>query len=182
VLALLVVTSLLLLCYVAVETGAAGWETTYLRGATTMSDEAAASATSLFWIGLTVGRFLAAPVAFRVPPRVLAGVALIGAAASMALATWRSAPVVAFGLVGFFCAPVFPTMIAWMSRIVPSGQGSTAVFATALLGAAIASPVLGAGFDHWGPHAIPITLAAFALVAVVLLGVVGRRARAASLE
>jgi fucose permease len=182
VLGLLVLTSLLLLGYVAVETGAAGWETTYLRGATTMSDGAAANATSLFWIGLTVGRFLAAPVAFRVPPRVLAGVALVGEAASLALSTWRPAPVLAFGLVGFFCAPVFPTMIAWMSRVVPSGQGATAVFATALGGAAIASPVLGFGSDRWGPHAIPVTLAAFAVASLVLLGVVGRRARAAGLE
>ncbi|MCU1678532.1 MAG: transporter [Frankiales bacterium] len=58
---LLVGFALLLVTYVAAETGASSWETTHLLGTTQMSRSAAASANSLFWIGMSLGRFAVSP-------------------------------------------------------------------------------------------------------------------------
>ena len=175
---LLVGFGLLLITYVATETGASAWETTHLLGTTTMSHAAAARANSLFWIGLTLGRFLGAPLALRFSPAALVFGALSAAGLSFVLATWTGAAVIAYGLVGLFLAPVFPTVIAWMARAIPSGQGSTAVFAFALAGPVIVSPLLGASADRLGAGSIPIALAILSALTLGTLVSLTRRLRA----
>ena len=176
---LLVGFGLLLITYVATETGASVWETTHLLGVTTMSHAAAARANSLFWIGLTLGRFLGAPLALRFSPAALVFGSLTAAGASFVLATWTGAAVLAYALVGLFFAPVFPTVIAWMARAVPSGQGSTAVFACALAGPVVVQPMLGASADQFGAGSIPIVLAILTGVTLATAVSLTRRLRAA---
>ena len=156
---LLVGFALLLVTYVATETGASAWETTHLLGTTSMSAAAAARANSLFWVGLTLGRFLGAPLALRYSAPTLVFASLTLGGLSFVLATWTGAAVAAYALVGFFLAPMFPTVIAWMARAVPSGQGATLVFALALAGPVVVSPLLGASADHLGAGSIPVALA-----------------------
>ena len=170
---------LLLVTYVATETGTSAWETTHLLGTTSMSAAAAARANSLFWVGITLGRFASAGVARRVSPAQLVFASLTLGGLSLVLATWTGASVVAYGLVGFFFAPMFPTVIGWMARSVPSGQGATAVFAVALAGPVIASPVLGASADHLGAGSIPIALAVLTAITLGTAVSLSRRLRPA---
>ena len=174
---LLVGFALLLVTYVATETGASAWETTHLLGTTSMSAAAAARANSLFWVGLTLGRFLGAPLALRYSPPTLVFASLTMAGLSFVLATWTGAAVVAYGLVGFFLAPMFPTVIAWMARAVPSGQGATLVFALALAGPVVVSPLLGASADHLGAGSIPVALAVLTAITLGTAVSLARRLR-----
>jgi fucose permease len=173
---------LLLITYVATETGASAWETTHLLGTTHMSEASAARATSLFWVGMTVGRFAGAPLALRFRPQVLVVGSMVAGGLSLLLATWTSASVVAYGLTGLFFAPMFPTVISWMARAVPSGQGATAVFAFALVGPVVVSPLLGASADHLGAGSIPIALAVLAAVTLGTAVSLSRRLRAAAAD
>ncbi|MCU1678531.1 MAG: putative rane protein [Frankiales bacterium] len=100
---------------------------------------------------------------------------LVAGGLALVLATWTTASVVAYGLVGFFFAPMFPTVIAWMARTVPSGQGSTAVFALALAGPVVASPLLGASAEQFGAGSIPIVLAVLTAVTLVAALSLARR-------
>ncbi|MDQ1682946.1 MAG: hypothetical protein QOH99_1487 [Frankiaceae bacterium] len=170
---------LLLITYIATETGASAWETTHLLGTTAMTHAAAARANSLFWVGMTLGRFLGAPLALRFAPATLVFGSLTAAGLSFVLATWSGAAVVAYGLAGLFLAPIFPTVIAWMARAVPSGQGSTAVFAFALAGPVVVSPLLGASADRLGAGSIPIALAVLTVVTLGTAVSLTRRLRVA---
>ncbi len=156
--------ALLLITYVATETGAASWESTHLLGTTHMSEASAARANSLFWVGLTIGRFAGAPLALRLSPQALVIGSMTAGGLSLLLASWTPAAVVAYGLTGLFFAPMFPTVIAWMSRVVPSGQGATAVFAASLAGPVVVSPLLGASADRLGAGSIPVVLAVLAAI------------------
>ena len=150
-----------LLGYVALESGVSGWETTHLRGVTTLSDAASANAVALFWLGIAVGRVVAAPLAMRWHPGRLVLTSLALGTVSVLAAAYAPLAVVAYGITGLVLAPVFPAVVVWHSRSVPSGRGATRVFAAGLAGPVISSPILGAATDATSAAAVPWVLAAF---------------------
>lgn len=154
-----------LLGYVAVESGVAGWETTHLRATTSLSESGSASAVSLFWIGLILGRLGAAPVLLRQPPGRLVITCLVAGAASAAAAAHAPSAVVAYAVTGLLIGPVFPAVIAWHASLVPDGRGITGVFAAGLAGPLVGGPLIGLAVGATSEHAVPWVLAAMALAA-----------------
>ena len=161
----IVLLAAVLLGYVALEGGIAAWETTHLLATTALTDGQAARAVALFWMGLTVGRLLAAPLALRHHPSRLVVGSLTGATLVLALASHAPSAVVAYALAGVVLAPVFPAVIAWHADRVPSGRGATLVFAVGLAGPLVTSPLIGAIAQGAGAATIPWVLAALALAA-----------------
>ena len=161
--ATVVLLAAVLLGYVAVEGGVAGWETTHLRATTDLGAGQAAQAVALFWLGLTVGRLLAAPLALRSHPGRLVVGSLAAGALVLALAAHGTASVAAYALTGLVIAPVFPAVIAWHATEVPSGRGATLVFAVGLAGPLATSPLIGAVVAATDARAIPWVLAVVAL-------------------
>ena len=149
----------LLLGYVALEGGVAGWETTHLLATTDLGAGHAAGAVALFWLGLTVGRLVAAPLALRYHPSRLVIASLGAAAVLLAVAAHAPLAVTAYALTGFVIAPVFPAVIAWHAISVPSGRGATRVFAAGLAGPLLASPLIGSTTQAATAAAVPWTLA-----------------------
>ena len=181
--AAVVLLAAVLLGYVAVEGGVAGWETTHLLATTDLTDGQAARAVALFWLGLTVGRLLAAPLALRHHPSRLVIGSLAGACTALALASYAPLAVAAYALAGLCLAPVFPAVIAWHADRVPSGHGATVVFAVGLAGPLVTSPLIGAAAEGAGAATIPWVLAAIALAAAAgALVLTGRRPAAAPAE
>lgn len=154
--------------YVSTESGVANWETLHLEPFVGASR--AAFLTSLFWVALTVGRFLAIPVAARFRPRtvvlVSAGLSTLGLAATHVQAI---APA-AYALTGLLFAPIFPTGLAWIARVFPARSERIVPFALALaaLGPVATTGVIGAWADAAGTTVIPtaLTLIAAALFVV----------------
>ncbi len=145
--------------YVACEVGVSSWEPTYLAPA--LGEARAAFFTSVYWASLTVGRFVAAAIGSSVRPRdlVLGASVLALAAASVAgIDGW--APV-AYGLVGFAFAPIFPTALAWLAEVFPrrSEQVAPLVIAVANLGPVLGAPAIGWVVARTGPAYIPAVLA-----------------------
>jgi fucose permease len=162
--AVIVLLAAALVGYVALEGGVAGWETTHLLATTDLTDGGAARAVALFWLGLTVGRLLAAPLALRVHPGRLVLGSLAAATVLLALAGHAPTAVVVYALVGLALAPVFPAVIAWHAASVPSGRGATRVFAVGLAGPVLASPLIGSVAETAGAGSIPWVLSGLALV------------------
>ena len=154
--------ALLLLGYVGAEAGTSNSQTTHLLDTTGLSAAAAANAASLFWVGLTLGRFAGAPVLIRIPPGTVAIGALAASAATLGLTTIGPVAVLGYALTGFFLGPVWPALVAWYGTVVPGGQGATAIFAAGLMGPVLFSPVLGASADTFGSETIPFLLIAAA--------------------
>lgn len=151
-----------LLGYVTVEGGVAGWETTHLLAVTGLSEADAARAVALFWGGLTLGRLVSAPLALRVHPAAIAVTALAAGTVALAVASNAEVSVVAYAVTGALIAPVFPAVITWHTRSVPDGRGATGIFAAGLAGPVLTSPVVGSIIDTSGAGAVPWVLCCLA--------------------
>jgi len=151
-----------LLGYVTVEGGVAGWETTHLLAVTALSEADAARAVALFWAGLTLGRLVTAPLALRVHPAAIVVTALTAGTAALTLASNAGVSVVAYAVTGALIAPVFPAVITWHTRSVPDGRGATGIFAAGLAGPVLTSPVVGSIVDTSGAGGVPWVLCSLA--------------------
>ncbi|WP_406374950.1 MFS transporter [Streptomyces sp. NBC_00647] len=157
---------------VAVEAGVGGWEPTHLE-TVGYSATVAASATSVYWLMMTAGRFLVVPVALRYAPERILAVCAAGMTACLLLALMPAAAPVAYAGVGLFIAPVFPTGLTWLNSALPqAGRAGAWVIAASMIGGVAAPPLLGVGIEASGIRAVPwlLTLLSTAsLVATVQL-------------
>ncbi|MGW1028749.1 MFS transporter [Streptomyces sp. NPDC002577] len=166
---------------VAVEAGVGGWEPTHLE-TVGYASAVAASATSVYWLMMTVGRFLVVPITLRYSPERILTVCAAGMTACLLLALIPGAAPVAYAGVGLFIAPVFPTGLPWLNRALPEAKRAGAwVIAASMIGGVAAPPLLGVGIEASGIHAVPwllTVLSAASLLATVWLIRLTRRSAA----
>lgn len=160
--------------HVAIETGVGGWEPTHLQDVGYAASYAAA-ATAVFWLMMTLGRFVSVFVgiswsAERIMLTSCAGMTLcLGAATVPALAPF------AYAGVGLFIAPLFPTGLAWLNRSVPAARSATAyVIAAAMLGGVIFPPLIGEIINRSGTLAAPLFMALLAFVCLLAVRLIIR--------
>ncbi|NEA67901.1 MFS transporter [Streptomyces sp. SID12488] len=144
--------------HVGIEAGVGGWEPTHLEtvgyGAT-----AAATATSVYWLMMTVGRFLVAPLALRFSPQSIIAVSCAGMTVCLLLAAVPGLAPYAYAGVGLFIAPIFPTGLPWLNRAAPRARRAGAVvIAASMAGGVAAGPALGKAIEWSGVRAVPLLL------------------------
>ncbi|OKI01367.1 MFS transporter [Streptomyces sp. CB02923] len=161
----------------AVQSGIGNWEPTHLH-ALGHSMTTATVATSMYWLAMTVGRFLVAPLARRwsAPTIVTASCALMSVSILLVpvpgLAPW------AYAAAGLCIGPIFPNGLNWLNRSAPaSGNAMAYVIAAAMLGSVAFPPVLGAVIQSQGVGALPVTLAGLCLLTVAVSAVLAVRLR-----
>jgi fucose permease len=154
--------------YVAIETGAGGWEPTHLE-AVGYSASVAATATSVFWLALTAGRFIAVPVTLRWPgPAIVIGCCL-GMAVFLGAATVPAAAPYAYAGLGLACGPIWPTGLPWLARAAPTVAAASAyVMAASMVGGIVFPPLLGRAIEVAGVRSVPLVLGALAVICAVL--------------
>lgn len=165
----------MLFVYVGVELGVGNWGFSYLVQARGLHASIAGYTISGFWLGLTLGRFLISPIAARAGATTAAMIyaCLAGTTAAIAAAWLSPAAVacVAFGLLGFFLGPVFPTTMAivprlTLPRLVPTAIG--VMNAGAVIGGSALPWLAGtiaqdAGMQALLPFVLALSLAQFAV-------------------
>jgi FHS family glucose/mannose:H+ symporter-like MFS transporter len=129
--------------HVAAGSGIGTWETTYLvQGGTGV--EQAAAASSLFWLCMTVSRFVLAKLSTRLRPGVLVTLSCIAMTAGSLLAAIPGFAVAGLAIVGFAIGPVFPTTLAWASQIFGGKRWvSGSLIAISMVGGIVFPPLLG---------------------------------------
>lgn len=166
---------------VCVETGVGAWEPTYLQSELGHSAAYAANATSGFWLMLTLGRVLVAPMTARWSASGIVTVSCIGTTACLALAPIHALAPFAFAGAGLFNAPVFPVALPWLNRSAPDVRwAGTGAILAANVGGVAAGPVSGLGIERFGIGCVPWLLAAVSTVCALLalrLAAATRRAR-----
>ncbi|MEV8564981.1 MFS transporter [Streptomyces sp. NPDC051322] len=166
---------------VAVEAGVGGWEPSHLE-AIGYPATLAASATSAYWLMMTVGRFLVVPLTHRHSAERILTVCAAGMTACLLLALIPGAAPYAYAGVGLFIAPVFPTGLPWLNRALPHARRAGAwVIAASMIGGVAAPPLLGKGIETSGMRAVPALLTALSaasLLATLTTGWSTRNARA----
>lgn len=126
----------LLLLYVGVENGVAGWTTAYLSGTTAMTPAAAALVTSGFWLALTLGRLIAVVVGNRLSPEALLRISLTGGALGGVLLVAGHGTVqlsvAAVLVLGLSFGPIFPTTLAITTARFAHAAGTASSVAIAM--------------------------------------------------
>lgn len=154
---------------VCVETGVGAWEPTYLQTELGRSAAYAANATSGFWLMLTLGRLLVAPMTTRWSAPAIVTVSCIGTTICLALAPIHAIAPFAFAGAGLFNAPVFPVALPWLNRAAPNVRwAGTGAILAANLGGVAAGPLSGLGIERFGSGSVPWLLAAVSIVCVLL--------------
>jgi MFS transporter, FHS family, glucose/mannose:H+ symporter len=154
--------------YVAIESGVGGWEPTHLE-AVGYGASVAATATSGFWLALTVGRFAAVPVSLRWPAPAIVTVCCLGMAAFLLLAAIPAAAPWAYAGLGLWCAPIWATGLPWLTRSAPRVAAASAyVMASSMVGGVAFPPLLGRAIEISGVRAVPLILCALAAACAVL--------------
>ncbi|CAM5679545.1 MFS transporter [Streptomyces aurantiogriseus] len=146
--------------HVGIEAGVGGWEPTHLE-TVGYGAGAAATATSVYWLMMTVGRFLVAPLALRFSAPAIITVSCTGMTACLLLAAVPDLAPYAYAGVGLFIAPIFPTGLPWLHRTTPHARRAGAVvIAASMVGGVAAGPALGKVIEWSGIRAVPLLLAA----------------------
>lgn len=161
---------LLLLVYTGTEVGFGGWITLYMMISVGMPPTSAALVASGFWLALTVGRALAAGLGMRFGSGALLAVSLAVALAGASLLVTSvgqlERTLVAAGMLGLAYGPIFPTVLAVVTR---AAQGSSARTGIALVvgncGGLLIPNLLGQLLAGGGPP----SLAGFVLGASVAM-------------
>ncbi|MFJ4620451.1 MFS transporter [Streptomyces sp. NPDC088812] len=147
--------------HVGIEAGVGGWEPTHLE-AVGYGAGIAATATSVYWLMMTAGRFLVAPLALRFSAPAIVTVSCAGMTACLLLAAVPGLAPYAYAGVGLFIAPIFPTGLPWLHRAAPRARRAGAVvIAASMVGGVAAGPALGKVIEWSGTQAVPLLLATF---------------------
>ncbi len=161
--------------YCAAEATAMGWASTYMVQVRGIAAESAARFASLFYIGITAGRFLSGFVMNRLGDRnmIRLGTCVLSCGIVLLLIPTAN-PVVTFTgfiIIGFGCAPIYPCII----HSTPNNFGaenSGAIIgiqmASAYVGSTFMPPLYGLLGNHISFRILPAYLAVFVILMITM--------------
>ena len=162
------------LCYCALEQTAGLWASSYLVMKQGLDAETAASLASLFYIGITVGRFVSGFLTYKLNDtnmiRMGQGLICLGVVI-MLLPMGTVCSMVGLILIGLGCAPIYPCVI----HSTPAHFGeenSQAIIgvqmASAYVGTCAAPPIFGLLAQYLGASLLPVFLAVINVVMILM--------------
>jgi fucose permease len=160
--------------YCSAEATAMLWASSYLEVKIGLGKEMAAAFGSLFFIGMTVGRFLSGFIADRLGDRRLirygAYLSLVGIA--LIAVPVKVAAIIGFIVFGLGCAPIYPSVIHSIPATFgeEKSQGIIGVqMASAYFGSTFMPPLFGLIANHISISLMPLYLGAFVILMLVMI-------------
>lgn len=173
--------------YCAIEAIAFTWTSTYLVNVRALSPESAARFASLFYLGMTVSRFVTGFAADRLGDRrmIRCGYCVVFAGLLLVVLPFSSPIPCLAGLViaGFGCGPVYPAVIHATPTLFGKENSQAVVgvqMASAYCGSTFMPPVFGWVADACGIELFPFALVLFALVGFTLTELLNRKVKTAT--
>ena len=162
--------------YCAAEATAMSWASTYFTDVKGISTEKAAQFAALFYIGITVGRFLSGFVTDKLGDKkmIIIGTCILscGIIALMIPVSYPLVSIIGFVVIGFGCAPIYPSII----HSTPNNFGaenSGAIIgiqmASAYVGSTFIPPLFGLLGNHIGFKILPVYLIVFVALLITML-------------
>lgn len=162
--------------YCAAEATAMSWASTYFTEVKGISTEKAAQFAALFYIGITVGRFLSGFVTDKLGDKkmIVIGTCILscGIIALMIPVSYPLVSIIGFVVIGFGCAPIYPSII----HSTPNNFGaenSGAIIgiqmASAYVGSTFIPPLFGLLGNHIGFKILPVYLIVFVALMITML-------------
>ena len=175
--------------YCSAETTTMQWASTYFVEVKHLPAERAATLAALFYIGITAGRFLSGFLAEKLGDRGMirlgAGVLACGIAALLLPVESYYLAFAAFLVIGLGCAPIYPCII----HSTPANFGAESSgaiigiqMASAYVGSTFVPPLFGLVGKALGFSILPVYLAVFAALMLVMTELTFRTTGAARKE
>lgn len=142
--------------YTGLEQATGVWIYSYLTQTHFMPSAIAGVWVSVYWATLTVGRIVSGGIAAGIPPHTILIAAIMGlivAAALIWMAPENTLRCVGVALMGFACAPIFPTLIATTPARVGESHSANAIsfqVAASILGQSLIPAVVGIAANQRG--------------------------------
>ena len=153
-------------CYCALELTASLWASSYLVDKWSFSPETAAGFASMFYIGITVGRFINGFMAMKFSDRFLirlgCGIILLGITLLL-IPINAVVSLVGFVVVGLGCAPIYPCMIHMTPAVFGEDKSQAMIgvqMAFAYVGFLAMPPLFGVIAQYVSIKLLPVYLSA----------------------
>lgn len=170
--------------YCSAEATAMQWASTYFVEVKGISTELAANLASLFYIGITLGRFISGFVTEKIGDRKMiiigACIVLLGIIVLLIPAKSYIVAIAAFVVIGFGCAPIYPCII----HSTPGNFGaenSGAIIgiqmASAYVGSTFMPPLFGLMSNSLGYEIMPFFLMFFLILMIIMTETTFRTAK-----
>ena len=161
-------------CYCALESTAMLWASSYMISHNGVTAEKAAMFASLFFIGITAGRGLNGFLTLKLSDKTLirAGQILISAGIIFIIipsAEWLT--IVGLVIIGLGCAPIYPSIIHMTPALFGEDKSQAMIgvqMASAYIGSFFAPPVFGLIANHVTPKLLPVYLAVFLVLMIIM--------------
>lgn len=162
------------MAYCAAEATTMLWASSYLEGSKGVSKDEAAALGSLFFIGITAGRFLAGFISDKLGDnkmiRLGTGIALCGVI--LIVLPYKITSIIGFIIIGFGCAPVYPCIIHSTPKNfgAENSQGIIGIqMASAYVGSTFMPPVFGLIANHISLNVMPVYLTFFLILLLIMI-------------
>lgn len=168
-------------CYCALEGTAMLWGSTYLVRQLGMAEDRAAGLASLFFIGITLGRFISGFLTYKLIDEAMIrlGQTIIGLGALiMLLPLGEMSAIAGLLLIGLGCAPIYPCIIhSTPAHFGPEkSQALIGVqMASAYLGTLLMPPVFGLIANHISVALMPVFMAAILALMIFMCEKLNRK-------
>jgi len=162
-------------CYCAVESTAGLWGSSFLVLSRGISPETAASWVSLYYFGITFGRFMSGFLTMRVSNKNLVRIGLCLIVLGILLIMIPSVDFIllcGFFMIGLGCAPIFPALIHDTPENFGADVSQSMIglqMACAYIGITAMPPIFGLIGQHVSMGLLPFYLAVIAAVMIAML-------------
>jgi len=162
-------------CYCGLESTAGLWATSYLNLFRGIDEETAAMCASLYYLGITAGRFLTGFIADRFGDRNMIRmgllVILVGCVATALPVNVAILPMAGIVIIGLGSAPVYPAFIHATPNLFGPERSQAIIgiqMACAYTGSLLMPPLFGQLGEHITMGLYPFFIALFAVVAFLM--------------
>ncbi|MCR5306647.1 MAG: MFS transporter [Oscillospiraceae bacterium] len=161
-------------CYCALESTAGLWASSFLVYERGVGIQTAARFASLFYIGITAGRFICGFVSERLGDRGMIRLGLLGIAAGVTLLLLPlpcGFALAGLVTVGLGCAPIYPSQIHATPAVFGRAHAQALIgmqMASAYIGTTLMPPLFGVIADRAGLQMFPLFLMMFLVLMAML--------------
>ena len=174
---------LMFFSYCAMEVSASLWASTYLVQKWNFLPETAAGYASMFYIGVTLGRFINGFLAMKLTDKFLIrmGTLIIALGIALMLVPIHSAfALVGFIVIGLGCAPIYPCIIHMTPDVFGADKSQAMIgvqMAFAYIGILAMPPLFGVIAEYITVSLLPIYLLIFLVIILAMHELVLKKAK-----
>jgi len=168
-------------CYCSIEIIAGLWGASYLVMERGIPAETAAQWISLYYIGITAGRFVSGFVTMKLNNRqmIRLGHAIIGCGiAALVLPLGNSVLLPGFFMIGLGCAPIYPSMLHETPKNFGENNSQSIMgiqMGSAYIGMTIMPPIFGRLAAHLSFAIFPVFIAIILVIKIFMIEILNRK-------